>query len=104
MKDNFGTYAVFIEQGSSASKMTAAKVLDVISRLPGCSGQASATVSAYTNVIIEDAPNFIKNFRRSEVPHIVDSSASVSARTVGQNFKNPILPLKQNSYEHSSAD
>ena len=44
VKDNSGSCAVFTEQGSSASQMTAAKIMDIISRLPGCDGQA---VSAY---------------------------------------------------------
>ena len=35
-KDDSGSYAVFTEQGSSASQMTAAKIMDIISRLPGC--------------------------------------------------------------------
>ena len=35
-KDDSGLYAVFTEEGSSASQMTSAKVLDIISRLPGC--------------------------------------------------------------------
>ena len=35
VKDDSGSYAVFTEQGSSASQMTAAKIMDVISRLPG---------------------------------------------------------------------
>ena len=39
VKDDSGSYAVFTEQGSSASQMTAAKVMDIISRLPGCSGK-----------------------------------------------------------------
>ena len=38
VKDDSGSYAVFTEQGSSASQMTAAKVMDIISRLPGCTG------------------------------------------------------------------
>ena len=38
VKDNSGSYAVFTEQGSSASQMTAAKIMDIISRLPGCDG------------------------------------------------------------------
>ena len=41
MKDDSGSFAVFTEQGSSASQMTAAKVMDIISRLPGCAGQAA---------------------------------------------------------------
>ena len=36
VKDDSGSYAVFTEQGSSASQMTAAKVMDIISTLPGC--------------------------------------------------------------------
>ena len=56
MKDDSGSYAVFTEQGSSASQMTAAKVMDIISRLPGCSGQAADAVSAYTQVKMADAP------------------------------------------------
>ena len=44
VKDDSGSYAVFTEQGSSASQMTAAKVMDIISRLPGCAGQAADAV------------------------------------------------------------
>ena len=54
VKDNSGSYAVFTEQGSSASQMTAAKIMDIISRLPGCDGQAADAVSAYTQVKMED--------------------------------------------------
>ena len=46
VKDNSGSYAVFTEQGSSASQMTAAKIMDIISRLPGCDGQAADAVSS----------------------------------------------------------
>ena len=60
VKDNSGSYAVFTEQGSSASQMTAAKIMDIISRLPGCDGQAADAVSAYTQVKIEDAHKLLK--------------------------------------------
>ena len=40
VKDDSGSYAVVTEQGSSA--MTAATVMNIISRLPGCAGQAAA--------------------------------------------------------------
>ena len=46
VKDNSGSCAVFTKQGSSASQMTAAKIMDIISRLPGCDGQAADAVSA----------------------------------------------------------
>ena len=50
VKDDFGSYVVFTEQGSSASQVTATKVMDVIGRLPGCAGQAAEAVSACTQV------------------------------------------------------
>ena len=34
VKDDSGSYAIFSEQGPSASQMTAAKIMDIISRLP----------------------------------------------------------------------
>ena len=69
VKDDSGSYSVFIEQGSSASHMTAAKVVDIKSRLPGCARQAADAVSAYTQVKMEDAPTLLK-IPKSECPHI----------------------------------
>ena len=60
VKVDSGSYAVFTEQGSSASQMTAAKLMDFISRLPGCAGQAADAVSAYTQVKMEDASKLLK--------------------------------------------
>ena len=65
VKDNSGSYAVFTEQGSSASQVTAAKIMDIISRLPGCDGQAADSVSAYLQVKMEDAHKLLK-FPKSE--------------------------------------
>ena len=48
VRDDSGSYAVFTEQGSSASQMTAAKIMNIISRLPGCAEKAADAVSAYT--------------------------------------------------------
>ena len=69
VKDDSGSYAVFTEQGSSASQMTAAKVMDIISRLPGCAGQAADAVSAETQARMEDAPSLLK-IPKSECPDI----------------------------------
>ena len=60
MKDDSGSYTVFTEQGSSASQITAAKVMDIKSRLSGCAGQAADAVSASTQVKMEDAPTLLK--------------------------------------------
>ena len=79
MKDDSGSCAVFTEQGSSASQMTA--VMDIISRLPGCAGQAAESVSAYTQVKMEDAPKLLQ-IHKSEC---VQTSGSVQHDTNGLN-------------------
>ena len=77
VKDDSGSYAVFTEQGSSASQMTAAKIMDIISRLPRCDGQAADAVSAYTQVKMEDAHKLLK-IPKSECPDIVKSTSPVT--------------------------
>ena len=41
--------------------------MDIISRLPGCAGQAADAVSAETQVKMEDAPKLLKK-PKSECP------------------------------------
>ena len=69
VKDDSGSYAVFTEKGSSASQMTAAKVMDIVSWLPGCSGHAADALSAYTKVKMEGAPK-LWTIPKSECPDI----------------------------------
>ena len=64
VEDDPCSYAVYTEQGSSASQMTAAKVMYVIARPLECAGQA---VSAYSQVQMEDAPKLLK-IPKSECP------------------------------------
>ena len=51
-KDNSGSHAVFTERGSSASQMTAAKVIDII--LSGCSGQAADKLYKVSAPCVDD--------------------------------------------------
>ena len=67
VKDDSGSCAVFAEQGSSASQMTAAKVMDVKARLPGCARQVADAISAYIQVKMEDASALLK-LTESEFP------------------------------------
>ena len=69
VKDS-GSYAVFTEQGSSASQMTAAKIMDIIYRLPGCDGQAADAVSAYIQVKMKDAPKLLKKSKIGVSRHL----------------------------------
>ena len=85
VKDDSESYAVFTEQGSSASQMTAAKVMDIISRLPGCAGQAADAVSAYyTQVKMEDAPKNIENSKSGMSRHLNSSTTTQMAKIMVQ--------------------
>ena len=55
IKDEDGCKALFTDQGTSSSHMTATKFLDIVSRLPGCCGEDSDATSAYTQIILENA-------------------------------------------------
>ena len=82
VKDDSGSYAVFTEQGSSASQMTAAKVIDIISRLPGCAGQAADAVSAYTHVKMKDSPKILKNSKIGMSRHLDSSTTTQVAKVM----------------------
>ena len=73
VKDVSGSYTVCTEQGSSTSQMTAAKVMDVVSRLPGCAGQAADAIS--DGQWHEVAENMTINFAESGHPTFLASSA-----------------------------
>ena len=88
MKDDSGSYAVFTEQGSSASQMTTAKVMDIISTLPGCDGQAADAVSAKTQLKMEDAPKLLKS-PKSECPDILDSSTATQMAKIMVQYGRP---------------
>ena len=83
VKDDSGSYAIFTEQRSSASQMTAAKVMDIFSRLPGCAGQVADAVSAYTQVKMENAPTFF--FKKKLRSQNVQIFGYVYHDTNGQN-------------------
>ena len=84
VKDDSGSYVVFTEQGSSASQMTAAKIMDIISRLPGCDGQAADAVSAYTQVKMEDAHKLLKIPKPEFFRHLDSSTTTQMAQLMVQ--------------------
>ena len=102
MKDDSGFYAVFTEQGSSASQMTAAKIMDIISRLPGCDGQAADAVSAYTQVKMEDAHKLLK-IPKSECPDIWIRLPRHKWPNSWSSMEDPVVPLERNLYGHPLA-
>ena len=97
VKDDSGSYAVFTEQGSSACQMTTAKIMDIISRLPGCDGQAADAVSAYTQVKMEDAPKLLK-IPKSECPDIWIRLPRHNWPKSWSSIEDPVVPLEKNLY------
>ena len=97
-----GANAVFAEQGSSASHMTAAKVMDVIARLPDCDAQAADAVSAYAQVRMEDAPRLLK-IPKSECPHIWIRLPRHKWPKSWANIEDPVVPLDRNLHGYPSA-
>ena len=84
VKNDSGSYAVFTEQGSSASQMTAAKIMDIISRLSGCDGQAADAVSAYTQVKMENAHKLLKIPKIGVSRHLDSSTTTQMAKIMVQ--------------------
>ena len=102
VNDDSESYAVFTEQGSSASQMTAAKIMDIISRLPGCDGQAADAVSAYTQVKMEDAHKLLK-IPKSECPDIWIRLPRYKWPKSWSILEDPVVPLERNLYGHPLA-
>ena len=82
--------------------MTAAKVLDIISRLPGCARQAADAVSAYTQLKMGDAPKILK-IPKSECPDIWIRLPRQKWPKSWSSMEDPVVPLERNLYGHPLA-
>ena len=103
VEDDSGSFAEFTEQGSSAYQMTAAKIMDIISRLPGCDGQAADAVSVYTQVKMEDAHKLPK-IPKSECPDIWIRLPRHKWPKSWSSMEDPVVPLERNLYGHPLAE
>ena len=83
-------------------KKTTAKVMDNISRLPGCAGPAGDAISACTLVKIEDAPKLLK-IPKSECPDIKIRLPRNKWPKSWSSMEDPVVPLERNLYGHPLA-
>ena len=102
VKDDSGSHAVLTEQGSSASQMRAAKIMDITSRLPGCDGQAADAVSACIQVKMEDAHELLK-IQKKECPDIWIRLPRHEWLKSWSSMEDPVVPLERNLYGHPLA-
>ena len=85
VKDDSGSYEGFTEQGSSESQMTAAKITEIIvSRLPGCGGQAADAVSAETHVKNGRCLQIVKKSQIGISRHLDSSTTTQMAKIMVQ--------------------
>ena len=82
--------------------MTAAKIMDIISRLPGCHGQAADAVSAYTQVNMEDVHKSLK-IPKWECPGIWIRLLRHKWPKSWSSMEDPVVPLERNLYGHPLA-
>ena len=78
------------------------KVMDIISRLSGCDGQAADAVSAYTQVKMEGAPKLVK-ISKSECPDIWIRLPRHKWPKSWSSMEDPVVPLERNLYGHPLA-
>ena len=99
VKDDSGSYAVFTEQGSSASQMTVPK--SWISS-PDCQvvmDKQQTQYQLYTQVKMEDAPKLLK-IPKSECPDIWIRLPRHKWPKSWSRMEDPVVPLERNLYGH----
>ena len=74
--------------------------MDIISRLPGCAGQAADAVSAYTQVKMVDAPKLLLKIPNSECPDIWIRLPRHKWPKSWSSMEDPVVPLERNLYGH----
>ena len=89
VKDESGHLAVFSEQGTSASHLSAAKIVDAIARMPGNSGGDSDAMGAYTQCEHEGEETWVR-LSRDKWPQAWHKAG----------YQNPVVKLRLNLYGH----
>ena len=73
--------------------------MDIMPRLPECSGQAADAVSAKTQVKMEDATSLF-NIPKSECPDIWIRLPKHSWPKSWSRMEDPVVPFERNLYGH----
>ena len=101
VKDAEGYYAVFSEQGTSSSHMAATKFLDALARCPGCDGEDSDAIGAYTQVELDTIVHLIG--KGNEFIHTLVSLPRNRWPKDWTGMDDPFVPLRRNLYGHKLA-
>ena len=83
-------------------QMTAATVMDIIARLPGCAGQAADAISAYSQIKMDDAPSLLI-IPKSERPDIWIRLPKHKWPKSWSGMEDPVVPFERHLYGHPLA-
>ncbi|MDP7647929.1 MAG: hypothetical protein QGH82_07675, partial [Candidatus Woesearchaeota archaeon] len=100
VKDAEGFYAVFTEQGASASHMSATKFVDAVSHFPGNTGEDSDAIGAYTQIPLADAARLLGI---GVLPETWIKLPKDRQPKEWEGIEDPVCPLLQNLYGHPLA-
>jgi len=100
VRDESGFFAVFSEQGTSASHQSGAKLLDAIARMPGCDGGDSDAVGAYTQCPLSDAEFLLDDSGDLETWISLPPTRRPKS---WDNIDEPVCRLRLNLYGHPLA-
>ena len=93
VKDAEGVAAVFAELGTSASLMSASKILDAVTMLPGNAGEQSDAVQAYTQALLYHG-------QKHAVETWIRLPRDQWPKAWHGNYKDPVVPLRLALYGH----
>ena len=102
VKDDSGSYAVFTEQGSSASQMTAAKVM--VSH-PNCQVAQDKQLTQYL-LILRSRWKMLQNIEKSKNRNVQTYGIRLPRHKWPKSWssmEDPVVPLERNLYGHPLA-
>ena len=102
MKDEHGQYAVFTEQGASASHMAASVFLDALARMPGNDGQDDDAIGAYTQIPLKEAERLLGYGIMPETWVTIPKNRWPK-EWWDLPYGDPVVPLELNLYGHPLA-
>ena len=100
VKDETGFYAIFSEQGSSASRIEASKFLNAIARAPGNDGEDSDARGAYHQVVLDEMVD--KKGTNPSVETWISLPRKYRPKS-WDKVDDPVCPLRLNLYGHPLA-
>lgn len=102
VKDETGHYAVFTDQGTSASYIAGTKMIDIVARSPGCVGQDADARSAFTQITIAEATGLLGLDFPDTWIKLPKERWPDHWRSFPLDY-DPIVPLEGNLYGHPLA-